>query len=175
MINMGRNNLLICFYLLLSHVSFSQLNDQKKFHFPDIKTSVSKTKSGPYFGYQRGKYDVFEIGFEKQWKKKLIKPTTNALHFGINYNYKTNVLGYDLGYWYKKGRLNFTYGVNLCLRTDFTQSKIGFAPVIGYKIWQFHLQTGYHFLTKTNLVIPTNTFFISLRFVLINNQKLELD
>lgn len=142
----------------------------------DLKTDLSVRRSGPYFGIQKGKFDVIEVGMEGQYKKfKIGKPYTHAAHFGINYSFKNNILGYDVGYWFKKGRLNFTYGANLVLRTDFTHNKVGFAPVIGYKIWQFHIQTGYLFLTKTTVPMQTNTFFVSLRFVLINHNNFDLD
>jgi hypothetical protein len=167
-------NLIIC-SILFSLPLFSQIKEKNKFHFPEIKTGVHQTKSGPFFGIEKGKYTAFTIGFEKQWKNKLIKPETNALRFGIDYGFKTKILGYKVGYWHKKGRLNFTYGADLCLRSDFDQSKIGFAPTIGYKIGQFHFQTGYHFYTKSQLIVPSNTFFLSLRLVIINRRKLELD
>ncbi len=173
--SMRKSSALIGCFLLVTLWTFGQLNEKKKFSFKGLKKDVTVKKYGPYFGYQKGKYDVYELGMEKQWKRiKLSKPSTNALHFGINYNFVGGVLGYDLGYWHKKGRLNFTYGGNLCLRTDFTHNKVGFAPVIGYKIWQFHLQTGYVFLTKSNTFMPTNTFFISLCFVLLNHRDVDV-
>lgn len=164
------------FFVVTCGLTTNAQNDKKpKINLPDLKTDMSVRRSGPYFGYQKGQFDIFEIGMEGQYKKfKLSKPYTHAAHLGINYNYKSNILGYDLGYWFKKGRLNFTYGANLCLRTDFTHNRIGFAPVIGYKIWQFHVQTGYLFLTNTTVPMPTNTFFVSIRFVLINHNNFNL-
>jgi hypothetical protein len=130
---------------------------------------------GPYVGLQRGRYTVLELGAEKQFNRvKLIKPHTHAFHMGFNYNFKYNVLGYDLGYWYQRGRLNLTYGANLIMRTDFEETAIGVAPVIGFKLWQFHLQTGYHFLTSHHFE-ETNTFFVSLRFVLVNDRDIKID
>ena len=54
---------------------------------------------------------------------------------GFNYNFKYKVLGYDAGYWIKPHRVGLTYGANLVFRTNFDQSKIGVAPVVGFKFW----------------------------------------
>jgi len=59
-------------------------------------------------------------------------------------------------------------------RSDFESNSFGIAPVVGYKISQFHLQAGYHFLTKPKYEFETNTLFVSLRFVLINNRDVEI-
>lgn len=126
-------------------------------------------------GIQRGKYTLLELGGERQWKQiKWVKPTTHAASVGANYNFQYNVIGADLGYWFKKGRLDFTYGANLVYRSDFENHSLGIAPVVGYKIWQLHIQAGYHFLTKPKYEFETNTLFVSLRFVLINNRDLEI-
>lgn len=137
---------------------------------------IDVVKTGPYFGIQKGKYAIFELGVERQWKQiKLNSPSTHAVHAGFNYNFKYNVLGYDLGYWFKQNRLGFTYGATLCLRTNFDRTRVGIAPVVGYKLWQFHLQTGYHFLTRSTVFKETNGLFISLRFVLINDRDVDVD
>jgi hypothetical protein len=137
---------------------------------------ITIRKSGPYIGLQRGKYTVLEIGGEMQWKQvKLKSAVTHAVHAGFNYNFKYNVLGYDLGYWVKPSRLGLTYGGNLVLRTDFDENRLGFAPVLGYKLFGFHLQTGYHFLSRASQFTETNGFFVSLRFVLINNRDVDVD
>lgn len=163
-------------FLIVSFSIISQEKERSKFHFPNLKTEINVRRSGPYFGLQRGLYLVPEFGGEMQWKKvKLINPITNAVHVGFNYNLKYNVLGYDLGYWFKTGRLNLTYGANIIYRTDFTYSKIGIAPVLGFKLSQLHLQTGFHFMTPSFPSINTNTFFVSLRFVFINNRKIDFD
>jgi hypothetical protein len=133
---------------------------------------VNVTKSGPYVGVQRGKFMVLEIGGEKQWKRVTWKkPKTHAVRLGANYNFLENIIGYDVGYWFKLGRLELTYGVNIVCRTDFEKFRFGFAPVIGYKLQQFHLQTGFHLLTDPQFDFPTNTLFISLRYVFINESK----
>lgn len=133
---------------------------------------VNVTKSGPYIGVQRGQFMVLEIGGEKQWKRVTWKkPKTHAFRLGANYNFLKNVIGYDVAYWFKLGRLDLTYGANIVCRTDFINYRFGIAPVIGYKLQQFHLQTGFHFLTDPQYIFPTNSLFISLRYVFINESK----
>lgn len=132
---------------------------------------LSIRRSGPYVGLQQGKYMLPEFGYEMQWNKlKLRNPITQAGHMGFNYNFQRNVLGYDAGYWLKIGRMDLTYGANLVFRTDFDKNAMGLAPVVGFKFWQLHLQTGYHFLTAPARNMETNTFFVSLRFVFINDR-----
>lgn len=151
------------------------MHKDKQDFFGDRKLGVLQIRrSGPYVGLQRGKYMIVEFGGEMQWNKvKLRKPVTHAAHMGFSYNFKYNVLGYDAGYWFKVGRLDLTYGANLVFRSNFEQSAIGLAPVVGFKFWQLHLQTGYHFLTRPAQLFETNTLFISLRYVFINNRDWE--
>jgi len=106
---------------------------------------------------------------------KLASATTQSIHTGFNYDFQQNILGYNLGYWIKPSRLGLTYGGNLIFRSDFSQNRVGFAPVIGYKLFGFHLQTGYNFLTHSNSFKNTNTFFVSLRFILINQRDIKID
>lgn len=139
-----------------------------------IDASLNVTKTGPYFGLQQGRYLVLEIGGELQWKKiQLLKAETHAVHMGFNYNFKCKILGYDAGYWWKPSRLGLTYGANLFLRSDFDRTKVGIAPVVGYKIWLLHLQTGYHFMPRPK-DFETNIFFISLRLGIINDRDFKL-
>lgn len=138
---------------------------------PLIDIRVKKT--GPYIGWQQGKYGALEFGGERQWKQiKLKDPITHAAHMGFNYNFKHNLLGYDIGYWVKPHRVSLTYGANLFLRTDFDQTKLGVAPVIGFKFWLLHLQTGYQIMNRPG-ELETNTFFIALRLGIINDRQVE--
>ena len=151
-------------------------NSQDTIRFPELKTKIHVHKSGAYVGLQKGLYNVVELGGEYQWKKlKWVKPKTFSVNAGMNYNFQENVLGYDAGFWFKTGRLNLTYGAAICYRTDFTRGEIGFAPIIGFKLAQFHLQTGCVFFAHPLSYVKTNTFFISLRFVLINRRKFDFD
>lgn len=143
---------------------------QKKELFPKFNV----IKIGTYGGIQRGQYTLLEIGGEIQWKKlRLKKAKSNALNLGFNYNLIENVLGYDLGYWHRGSLIGLTYGANACLRTDFNEIRYGISPVIGYKFWLLHLQTGYYFLTPTANFENTNSFFVSLRLVIMSKKKMR--
>lgn len=163
------------FCLFLIGTASAQLAPEPSFLIKR-KFNIEVKKTGPYFSLQQGKYLVPELGVERQWKQiKLATAFTHAVHMGFNYNFKYKVLGYDVGYWVKPSRIGLTYGGNFVLRTDFNETRLGFAPVIGYKLFGFHLQTGYHFLTRSTTFTETNTFFISLRFVLINDRDVDVN
>lgn len=164
--------LLFSFLWIGTGLTQVQIVSKPKFGIWDIKLK----KTGPYFGYARGKFDTFELGVEHQIKKiRIKKPPTHAFHLGFNYNFKQHLMGYELGYWFRDGRLGLTYGGDFVLRTDFDNSRVGLGPAIGYKILAFHLQTGYHFLTKNAAMPETNTFFIRLRFTLIKERDWDFD
>lgn len=169
---MWRRSISLVFILFISS-AYGQLAPENPF-YKKKRFELSVKKSGPYFSLERGKYTVPELGVERQWKQiKLASAITNAVHMGFNYNFKYNVLGYDVGYWVKPSRIGLTYGGNFIMQTDFDETRIGFAPVIGYKVLNFHFQTGYNFLTRSTEFIETNTFFVSLRFVLINDRDVD--
>jgi hypothetical protein len=159
----------ILFSILLLLCGFANTQTatlSKKWDLKDLELDVDKI--GPYIGLQQGKFSSFEFGVEYQHKNiKLVRPTTYSLHLGCNYNFSNNLLGYDLGYWYKAGRLNLTYGVNAIFRTDYKTNALGFAPVVGFKLGQLHLQTGYNFLSRTHPGFACNSFFMTIRFVLV--------
>jgi hypothetical protein len=137
---------------------------------------IDLEKFGPYLGLQRGKFSSLEFGVEYQLKElALFKPETQAVHAGVNYDLSNNVLGYEAGYWFKKGRMNLSYGANLIFRTDYSTNALGISPVVGFKLAQFHLQTGYNYLPSAPSSMLVNRFFISLRFVFIQKWKFSLD
>jgi hypothetical protein len=153
-------------------LSAQQLQFMHKLDITDLELDVDKF--GPYLGLQQGKFSSIEFGAEYQHKNiKWIRPTTHSVHLGFNYNFSNNLLGYDLGYWYKAGRLNLTYGANAIFRTDYTHNAVGIAPVVGYKIGQLHMQTGYNFLSRVTTNFPCNTFFMTLRFVFVQYRNFK--
>lgn len=167
-----RRAVLVYFFMLIGFMSNSQIEQgslmAKK---PLIDIRIKKT--GPYFGLQQGKYTIPEFGVERQWKRvKLKSPVIHAAHMGFNYNFKYKVLGYDIGYWVKTHRIGLTYGANLFYRTNFTSDRFGVAPVVGFKFWLLHLQTGYHIMARPKS-FETNTIFISLRIGIINERDVE--
>lgn len=154
--------------------SYSAFGSSSKPKDPLLKVSVTKT--GPYFGLQRGKFTVLEIGGERQWKKISLKdPHIHAVHTGFNYNFKHNILGYDAGYWYKPNHIGLTFGGNLVFRTNFDRSLFGIAPVVGFKFWLLHLQTGYHILPKIPANFETNTLFVSLKIGVVNDRDFDFE
>lgn len=166
-------SLLLLVLFWITTATSQEVLDRKKKKFSLPKVTV--TQSGPYVGLQKGLYNTLEFGMEGQYKRvRLIKNVTHAAHMGFNYNFFRNVLGYDVGYWFKQGRLNLTYGANFVYRTDFSSTRVGICPVIGYKIWQLHLQTGCHLMTRPAVDFPTNILFVSLRFVLINQRDIKI-
>ena len=174
MLRKGLSSLIV----LIGFSAFSQFS-LNSFHpelFPKDKwLDVRVKKSGPYIGYQRGLYNVGELGVERQWKRIKFKTAiTHGVHIGFNYNFTNNVLGYETGYWIKPSRVGLTYGACANFFTDFTHNRIGVSPVIGYKLYGFHLQTGYHFLTPSGNFKEVNTFFISLRFIIVNDRDFDI-
>lgn len=169
---------------LLLFFLFSGLVSAQGF-FDKMKEKESKkkiVKTGPYFGVQSGKFYAGEVGVERQWKQgKLVSPNTHALHFGVNYTYDFSrwnpVLGYDIGYWFRKSNVGLTWGGTLCMRSNFQDYRFGVVPTIGYKVWQVHIQTGYHILYPFKSSDPnsfvTNTLFLSARFVLVNDREVK--
>lgn len=129
--------------------------------------SLITKKRGVYLGYERGLYDVAGFGMEFQRKKMAIKEiNTQAVLFGVNYNIKHNLLGYDISYWRKDGVIGLTYGTDAIMVTDFKKMSLGLAPVVGFRFSGFHLQTGYKFLSNRSGGIEANKFFIRLRFTI---------
>jgi hypothetical protein len=154
------------------------LNAQNSFGsdlLPSQKITFQYKKLGPSFGYERGRYNFFEIGGEFRWKKIQLKNSfTQALHAGFNYNFWDNVLGFDAGYWIKPQRIGLTYGADALFKTDFTNSRPGIAPVLGYQFLWLHLQTGYAFYPSRVSTMEINTFFIRLRVMLINERDVKV-
>lgn len=162
----------VLFLLLFSITAFVTTHAQN-FELSLNKDPLVKiTKSGPYIGFQYGKYKNLELGYELQRKAvKLIKPTTHSLNIGLDFNFIESVLGLNLGYYQKKGRLNFTYGFALLYRTDFNNTRIGVSPKLGYKLYGFHLQGGINLLTPNKDFTNNNLFYASLKFVIIKNRN----
>lgn len=176
MMNMLQNSRCFIFFLLILFNSFFYLSQDKKFDLKNWKnTEINIRKSGPYIGYQKGHFSNIEVGYEFLWKKiKLVKPVTHSLHLGMSYNLFNNVVGYEFGYYNKIGRINFTYGLNTIYYSDFIHNKIGFSPVIGYKLFGFHLQAGANIFSISPNFKTTNKLFLSLRFFILRNRDVDI-
>jgi hypothetical protein len=138
--------------------------------------AISVRKVGPYFGFEMGRTPTFELGSELMFKKiSLRKASVHGLHLGMNFAWEEPGLGFETGYWYKQGRLNMSFGGSLVFRTNFEENRIGFSPMMGYRLFGFHLQAGVHILSRSETYTNTNTFFIRLRFTLITDRKWDVD
>ena len=155
---------------VVSFIGHSQL--LKDIKLPESKLNIRKT--GPFLGVEQGKYFNANFGIERQWADiKLIKPHTHALNLQFDYNFTQKQMGSQLGYWFKIGRLNLTYGARLSWHTDFEEHHLfSFSPNVGYKLLQAHFQLGVNLQERSDFVV-NNTFYASLRWVFINDWKLD--
>ncbi len=159
--------------LFLSPNAFGQIFD-RKLKMPESDLKLIKT--GPFLGVEQGKYFNANFGVERQWQQiKLAKPHTNAVNVQFDYNFTQKQMGSQIGYWYKAGRLNLTYGGRLAWHTDFDgHHQFGIAPNVGYKFMQGHFQLGVNIQQRSDFVVG-NTFYASLRWVFINERKFDRD
>lgn len=163
-------NLLVLAFLFSGTV-FCQLLD-KKIELPESKLYM--VKMGPYLGLEQGKYLNFNFGLERQWQQlKLLKPHTHAANVQFGYNFKYKVIGAQLGYWFKTGRMNLTYGGRLLWCTNSDEHRFGFSPNVGYKFMQAHFQLGVNLMPRNADFKEVNTFYASLRWVFINERKIK--
>jgi len=135
------------------------------------KRKLFQRNTGVIIGLQRGKYNALELGGEAHWRKiSLLRPHIIGASAIMEYNFDNNVIGYKAGMWMKRGRINFTYGINAAYFTDFKEGRrFGFGPSIGFRLLGLHLLNGYNFLTKDNIKseeppIEVNTLYMSLRY-----------
>lgn len=167
--------------LFISSFAFAQLSFQPKVKpalsplhitLPDFK--ISAKSYGMLLGVQRGKFTFLELGVERHWSKvKLIKPKTYSLGANMEYNFGNNVLGYKLSGWMKIGRVNLTYGANICYYTNFDQNRIGLGPAIGFRLLGFHLVNGYNFTVGSDEFKEFNTLYVSLRYFFPLDKKIR--
>lgn len=163
--------------IIILALSFSFLTEGIARELPPLKPlEISVRKVGPYFGYEFGRAPVIELGSEMMFKKiSLRKASVHGIHLGMNFGWEEKALGFETGYWYKQGRLNMSFGGSLVVRTNFDETRFGFSPMIGYRLFGFHLQAGYHILTPAETFTNTNNFFMRLRFTLVTDRKWDID
>jgi hypothetical protein len=129
---------------------------------------------GVILGLQRGKSTFFEFGSEIHWRKvKLNNPRLVAATANVAYNPGSNVLGYQAGFWTKRGRIALTLGANAGYYTDFAKGSFFAGPAVGFRLLGFHLTTGYNYLFdkgtsdvagEKSLADKVNNFHIGLRY-----------
>lgn len=161
-------------FIFLLFGGFSTANADERFLPKPIDISVRKV--GPYFGFEMGRTPTLELGSEMMFKKiSLRKASVHGIHLGMNFAWEEPGLGFETGYWYKQGRLNMSFGGSLVFRTNFEENRVGFSPMMGYRLFGFHLQAGVHILTRSETFTNTNSFFIRLRFTLVTDRKWDVD
>lgn len=127
--------------------------------------------TGVIIGLQRGRFTSIELGGEAHWRKiGLLKPHIIGATANLEYNFENNVIGYKAGVWFKRGRINLTYGANAGYFTNFKESNnFSIGPSVGFRLLGLHLINGYNFLIK-NKTTPdetpaeANTLYMSLRY-----------
>ena len=149
--------------LFIFQIKLLQGQNKEGLNLP--KYVATKGSFGMIGGLERGKYTFLELGVEKHWKKfKLRKAPTVALNANMEYNFGNNVLGYNVASWFKIGRVNLTYGINLNYLTDFERVRYGLGPQIGFRLLGFHIVNGYNFLFGNKEFTEVNKFYVGLRY-----------
>ncbi|QHT65433.1 hypothetical protein GXP67_01450 [Rhodocytophaga rosea] len=145
--------------------SYSALRTPSVYDIQASQAKLFQRNHGMIIGLQRGKYTTIEFGGEIHWRKiSLTKPRLFATTANMEYNFSDNVIGYKAGVWFKRGRINLTYGANLVYFTDFDKSRFGVAPSIGFRLLGFHLVNSYNFLAGDKELDKVNTLNIALRY-----------
>ncbi|MDO1447528.1 hypothetical protein Q0590_14765 [Rhodocytophaga aerolata] len=138
------------------------------------KAKLFQRNYGVILGVQRGKSTFFEFGSEIHWRKvRLTNPRLIAATANVTYNIADNVLGYQAGFWTKRGRIALTLGANAGYYTDFDHGSFAVGPAVGFRLLGFHLTTGYNYLFNKGVAETTgekrladkvNNFHIGLRY-----------
>ncbi|MFT7155171.1 MAG: hypothetical protein ACI8Q1_000171 [Parvicella sp.] len=135
---------------------------------PELNT----IKTGLLVGAQKGIYFGAEFGWERQWKEiKLKRPMTYAISAVAEYQFKSDILGFRVGPWIKFGRLDFSYGLNAVVLSDFRMHKFGLSPSIGFKLIGFHLLAGYNIMLGNPRFIEYNKLHLSLRYYISKDRE----
>ncbi|HEX8548989.1 MAG TPA: hypothetical protein VF691_18630 [Cytophagaceae bacterium] len=127
-------------------------------------------------GLQGGRLTFIEMGLESHWRKITIsKPRLLGISANVEYNWGYNILGYKASIFHKVGRINFTYGLNFNYYTDFDYGKVGLGPVLGFKLFGFHLLNGYNFMFGSKEFNKYNTFYVAIRYFFPLRSKVKLE
>lgn len=137
--------------------------DRRKFY---------QSSNGLLIGYERGRNDFLQVGYEYNWKKiRLQKPVIRAVDGFVEYNFWENVLGVKAAYWQRHGRMKFTYGGHIGYFSDFNEITPSIGPSVGFRIIGFHGQAGYNILLK-DTDIQANKLYLSLNFFIPYHSRL---
>jgi hypothetical protein len=132
---------------------------------------------GAILGLQRGNITSIEFGGEMHWRKMgFHKPKITGATANLEYNFGHHVLGYKMGAWVKKGRVNLTYGGNLVYYTNFKGlQRYGLGPAVGFRLAGFHLINGYNILAGDKEMKDVNKLYMSLRYYFPIDNKFTWD
>ena len=164
--------------LLLSLLCLNLFAQQKEIlGIPLPKYVATKKSFGMIGGIERGKFTFLELGVEQHWKKfKLRRAPTFAVNANLEYNFGNNVLGYNAGAWLKIGSVNLTYGFVLNYITDFTISRYGAGPQIGFRLLGFHFVNGFNFFFLGNKELKNvNKLYVGLRYYFPVRSRTKLE
>lgn len=167
----------VCICCLLPLISNAQIIKEKGerngIRLP--KYVASKRSFGMIGGIEKGNITFLELGVEGHWKKIRLKNSrTLAANVNMEYNFGNNILGYNAAGWIKKGRVNLTYGVNFNYVTDFTYTRYGMGPQIGFRLLGLHIVNGYNFLLGEKELDRVNKFYIGLRYYFPLDKKTKV-
>ena len=141
--------------------------------FPPLP-ELNTIKTGMLIGVQKGKYFGIEMGMERQWKEiKLVKPRTFAIAATGEYQFVANTLGFKAGPWVKYGRMDFTYGINATILSDFDNTKFGISPAVGFKLIGFHLLASYNITSGKEPFTEYNKLHLSLRYYISKDREFK--
>ena len=139
-------------------------NDSKEKKDTKERRKFYQSSDGLLLGYERGRNDFFQLGYEYNWKKiRLEKPVIRAVDGFVEYNFWENVLGVKGAYWQRHGRMKLTYGGHIGYFTDFNAGSLSIGPSVGFRILGFHGQAGYNILLN-NRDIEANRLYLSLNY-----------
>lgn len=140
------------------------------------KLRVFTRAYGLIAGLQGGRLTFIEMGLESHWRKITIsKPRLLGISANVEYNWGYNILGYKASIFHKVGRINFTYGLNFNYYTDFHYGKVGLGPVLGFKLFGFHLLNGYNFMFGSKEFDKYNTFYVAIRYFFPLKSKVRVE
>ena len=139
-------------------------NDRRKFY---------QSSNGLLLGYERGRNDFIQLGYEYNWKKiRLRKPVIRAVDGFVEYNFWENVVGMKAAYWQRHGRAKLTYGGHAGFFSDFDEASLSVGPSVGFRIIGFHGQAGYNIMLSKN-DIRANRLYLSLNFFIPYHSKIS--
>lgn len=170
------HKLLLWICLLLPLATFAQNDQEEKKGIRLPKYVATKRSVGMIGGMEFGNLTFLELGVEGHWKRiRLKKARLLAVNANMEYNFGNNILGYNAAAWIKRGRVNLTYGVNVSYITDFTHTRYGLGPQIGFRLIGFHLVNGYNFLFGEKELDQVNKFYVGLRYYFPLGKKTKVE